>query len=214
MPLSPCLINFLHLWGFLILHHPQAMSHHPDLSSVRILLGQLKQNSLYPWCFLLVISIHWLPPPSFSPLPLLLPSPPPTPWLLILSWKWKCESLSPVWLCDPMEYSLPGSFVHGILQTGILEWVAIPFSRGIFLIQGSNRVSCTAGNSFLSESPGQHQFQLDHALFWYGPKLSLTLRFQCSSPLRFNEVFLSHFNKSHQKKFFSSNKEKEDTAGV
>ena len=33
-------------------------------------------------------------------------------------------------LCDPMDCSLPGSSVHGILQKGILEWVAIPFSRG------------------------------------------------------------------------------------
>ena len=33
-------------------------------------------------------------------------------------------------LCDPMDYSLPGSSVHGILQTRILEWVAIPFSKG------------------------------------------------------------------------------------
>ena len=33
-------------------------------------------------------------------------------------------------LCDPMDCSLPGSFVHGILQTRILEWVAIPLSRG------------------------------------------------------------------------------------
>ena len=32
-------------------------------------------------------------------------------------------------LCDPMHCSLPGSSVHGILQAGILEWVAIPFSR-------------------------------------------------------------------------------------
>ena len=30
----------------------------------------------------------------------------------------------------PMEYSLPGSSVHGIFQAGILEWVAILFSRG------------------------------------------------------------------------------------
>ena len=28
-------------------------------------------------------------------------------------------------LCDPMDYSLPGSSVHGIFQAGILEWVAI-----------------------------------------------------------------------------------------
>ena len=33
-------------------------------------------------------------------------------------------------LCDAMDYSLPGSSVHGILQAGILEWVAMPFSRG------------------------------------------------------------------------------------
>ena len=32
--------------------------------------------------------------------------------------------------CNPMNCSLPGSSVHGILQTRILEWVAIPFSRG------------------------------------------------------------------------------------
>ena len=33
-------------------------------------------------------------------------------------------------LCDPMDCSLLGSSVHGILQNRILEWVAIPFSRG------------------------------------------------------------------------------------
>ena len=31
-------------------------------------------------------------------------------------------------LCDPMDCSLPCSSVHGILQPGILEWVAIAFS--------------------------------------------------------------------------------------
>ena len=33
-------------------------------------------------------------------------------------------------LCNPMDYSPPGSSVHGILQARILEWVAISFSRG------------------------------------------------------------------------------------
>ena len=33
-------------------------------------------------------------------------------------------------LCDSMNCSPPGSFVHGILQVRILEWVAMPFSRG------------------------------------------------------------------------------------
>ena len=33
-------------------------------------------------------------------------------------------------LCDPMNYSPPGSSVHGILQARILERGAFPFSRG------------------------------------------------------------------------------------
>ena len=41
-------------------------------------------------------------------------------------------------LCNPMDYSLPGCSVHGILQARILERAAMPFSRGIFPTQGSN----------------------------------------------------------------------------
>ena len=33
-------------------------------------------------------------------------------------------------LCEPMDRSPPGSSVHGIFQTRILEWVAISYSRG------------------------------------------------------------------------------------
>ena len=33
-------------------------------------------------------------------------------------------------LCNVMDYSPPGSSVHGILQATILEWVAVPSSRG------------------------------------------------------------------------------------
>ena len=33
-------------------------------------------------------------------------------------------------LCNPVDCNPPGSFVHGVLQAGMLEWVAIPFSRG------------------------------------------------------------------------------------
>ena len=33
-------------------------------------------------------------------------------------------------LCDLVDYSLPGFSVHGILQARILEWVAMPSSRG------------------------------------------------------------------------------------
>ena len=42
-------------------------------------------------------------------------------------------------LCDSMDCSLPGFFVHGILQERILECIAMPSSRGsIFSTQGSN----------------------------------------------------------------------------
>ena len=43
---------------------------------------------------------------------------------------------SRVRLCDPMHCGPPGSSVHGPLQS-VLEWVAIPFSRGS-PTQGSN----------------------------------------------------------------------------
>ena len=40
-----------------------------------------------------------------------------------------CAQLCPT-LFNPMDYSPPGSSVHGIVQARILEWVAISFSRG------------------------------------------------------------------------------------
>ena len=52
-------------------------------------------------------------------------------------------------LCDPMDYSLPGSSVHGILQARILEWVAMSFSRGS--LQPRNRTQV----SLLPEPRGQ-----------------------------------------------------------
>ena len=51
-------------------------------------------------------------------------------------------------LCDPMYYSLPGSSFHGIFLTRILEWVAIPFSRGSSWPRDRTWVSCTAGGFF------------------------------------------------------------------
>ena len=46
-------------------------------------------------------------------------------------------------LCDPMDYSLPGSSIHGIFQARVLEWVAIP-SPGD-RPRDRTRVSLTAG---------------------------------------------------------------------
>ena len=52
-------------------------------------------------------------------------------------------------LCDPMDYSPPGSSVHEILQTRILEWVAMVFSRGSSQPRDRTWVSCIAGRRFI-----------------------------------------------------------------
>ena len=48
-------------------------------------------------------------------------------------------------LCDPMDCRPPGSSVHGILQARILEWVAIPFSRGYSQPRDQTRIACIGG---------------------------------------------------------------------
>ena len=51
-------------------------------------------------------------------------------------------------LCDSMDCSPPGSYVHGILQASILEWVAISFSRGSSWPRYWTQVSRMAGGYF------------------------------------------------------------------
>ena len=64
-------------------------------------------------------------------------------------WNWKVKVIR--WcptLCNPMDCSLPGSSIHGILQSRIFEWVAIPFCRGSSQPKDQTQVSCIAGKSF------------------------------------------------------------------
>ena len=51
-------------------------------------------------------------------------------------------------LYNPMDCSLPGSSVHRIFQGRILEWVAIPFSRGSSWPKDQTQVSCIIGRFF------------------------------------------------------------------
>ena len=53
------------------------------------------------------------------------------------------QSLSHVWLCNPMDCSPPGFSVPGILQARVLEWVAISSSRGSSWPRDRTWVSCT-----------------------------------------------------------------------
>ena len=54
-------------------------------------------------------------------------------------------------LCNHMDHSPPGSSVHGILQARILEWVAMPSSRGSSLPKDWTGISCVAGGFFTAE---------------------------------------------------------------
>ena len=51
-------------------------------------------------------------------------------------------------LCDPMDCSSPSSSVHEILHARILEWVAMPFSRGSSQPRDQTQVSHIVGRFF------------------------------------------------------------------
>ena len=57
--------------------------------------------------------------------------------------------------CDSMNHSPPGSSVHGIFQARILEWIAMPSSRGFSQLRDQTCVSWTAGRFFTLEPPGK-----------------------------------------------------------
>ena len=58
-------------------------------------------------------------------------------------------------LCDLMDCSPPGSSVHGILQARILEWVAMPFSRGSSWPRDQTWSPALQADSLPSEPPGK-----------------------------------------------------------
>ena len=58
-----------------------------------------------------------------------------------------------------MVYSPPGSSIHGILQAGILEWVAISFSRGSSHPGIEPRSPVLQADTLTSEPPGSQYHQ-------------------------------------------------------
>ena len=54
-----------------------------------------------------------------------------------------------------MDFSPAGSSVHGISQTRILKWVAIPFSRGLSNPRTEHTSPASAGTLFIAEPPGK-----------------------------------------------------------
>ena len=67
-------------------------------------------------------------------------------------------------LCDPMDCSLPGSSVHGILQAGILEWVATSSSRRSSRPRDRTQVSCITGRFFTAWAPIQLAVRVSESL--------------------------------------------------
>ena len=66
-------------------------------------------------------------------------------------------------LCKPMDWSPPGSSVHGIFQARILEWVAMPSSRESSQSRDQTVISwgsCIAGRFFTTEPLGKTDFLL------------------------------------------------------
>ena len=61
-----------------------------------------------------------------------------------MGWGWRVMKVKVTQLCltlgDPMDYT-----VHGILQAGILVWVAFPISRGFSQPRDQTHVSSIAG---------------------------------------------------------------------
>ena len=58
-------------------------------------------------------------------------------------------------LWDPVNCSLQGFSVHGILPARILEWVAVPSFRASSQPRDRTQVSCIAGRFFTAETLGK-----------------------------------------------------------
>ena len=80
-------------------------------------------------------------------------------------------------LCDPLDYSLSGSSVHGSLQARILERVVISFSRWSSQPRNWNRVSCIAGRFFTNWAMRENQYAVTPPNYLCcqlrGPKMKL-----------------------------------------
>ena len=87
-------------------------------------------------------------------------------WVCVCSLAKSCPTL-----CDYMDCGPPGSSVHEISQTRMLEWVAISFSRGSSRPRDRTHISCIsciAAEFFSAVPPGySHLHWISSLWFWY-----------------------------------------------
>jgi len=70
-------------------------------------------------------------------------------------------------LCDPMDFSLPGSSVHGLIQARTLEWVTMPSSRGSFQLRYQSQVFLISGRFFTVRATKEARSYLLNMLKFY-----------------------------------------------
>ena len=132
-------------------------------------------------------------PPTKSSLPLCCSVRHFVPWNFISTMRedgYKSEVVqSYVTLCDPMDCSLPGSSIHGIFQTRVLEWVAISFSRGSSRPRDQTQVSLIAGRHS-EELPNCFQ---SNCIILHFYQQNICFIFSTSSPT-FVIVYLSYYS--------------------
>ena len=95
-------------------------------------------------------------------------------------------------LWDPMDSSLPGASVHGILQPRILEWFAISFSKGSSWPRDWTSISCVSciGRRILYHCTTWEAWQVWRLDFLLSRKLTVLDHTNCQG-LYFNEVSLT-----------------------
>ena len=123
-------------------------------------------------------------------------------WAFTITLPWCCcwVSKSCLTLLNSMDYSPPGSSVHGIPQAKILEWVAISFSRESSWPRNQTLISCTAGIFFTTEPPGkplqslplsENSLSLSFSLSLCLSSFLVSVSISFSLPLSFAHLFLS-----------------------
>ena len=116
------------------------------------------------------------------------------------------QLLSCVWLfCNSMGCSLPDSYVHRIPQVGILEWVAIPCSRGYSWLRDRAQVLALQADSLPSEPPGKcfsllqislGVASLGKGLFWLKTLTQLSVPVVCFHDITVVIFWVLHINLS------------------
>ena len=99
-----------------------------------------------------------------------------------------------------MDYSPPGSSIHGILQKRKLELVALPSSRGSSQSRDPTQVSCIPGKFLRApEPPGTPQNT--HIMDYYSAFKMKEILTEALSGMKFEDIVLSEKNPTQKDKY-------------